>query len=46
MTMPTADAMDTADPNAAAMTRIALRVRRVTALRLADVVTINCLPSW
>lgn len=46
ITTPTADAIDTADPKAAATIRIALRVRSVTALRLCDVVLINCCPNW
>jgi len=46
ITTPTADAIDTADPSAAATIKIALRVRSVTALRLYDVVAINCCPNW
>lgn len=43
---PTADAIDTADPSAAATIKIARRVRCVMALRLCDVVAINCCPNW
>jgi hypothetical protein len=46
ITTPTADAMDTTDPSAAATIKIALRVRSVTALRLYAVVAINCCPNW